>query len=198
MQRQSTRNSTRNYYFGEPKRQNRPASIKSSSSSSSLSDAKERTRKSGRDSGFKSPHSMRTPTPISATGGGQQQIYSVSSKSKKNRGEHERAGTVSPTPTSGSVGQRSVKTTTTTLAAGLTDRPRSRQSELARTLVADDLEDNYERRPKRASSTREVSGSKGTKRDERASKVSKPPSPFQKLTRLFSPSSQKNKQQQAA
>lgn len=81
------------------------------------------------------------------------------------------------------------------MAAGLTDRPRSRQSELARTLVAEDLHD--ERRPKRAASTREA-GSKESKRDERASKVSKPPSPFQKLTRLFSPSSQKNKQQQVA
>lgn len=179
LQRKSTGNSQRNYYFGKP----RPRSpSEHSHSSSSLSDPKEKLRRHGarsKDSGFKSPQSMRTETPLSTgSNGHQQQIYSVSNKSASRRrhqvDERER-GAASPTPTTNSLGQRSVKTTTTTMSAGLADRPLSRNE-----------------RHTSSSKRQPTTASKGEERDKGA-KVSKPPSPFQKLSQLFAPSSQKNK-----
>lgn len=167
LQRQSTANSSRNYYYGEKKHQKsanrqRKDSI-SSSSSSSLSDPKERMRQQGtrsRDSGFKSPHSSSG-----------NQIYSVSSKSKR-RGD----AVASPTPTQGSLGQRSVKTTTTTMSAGLADRPLSRNTR-----------SSEPEKPARSRS-----------KQDRSAKVSKPPSPFQKLASYFAPSPKQTKQKVAA
>lgn len=162
LQRQSTANSSRNYYFGKPKHQHRQRapSVSSTSSSSALSigdTAKDKQRKKGvksRDSGFRSLHEHqqqhRSETPVSNSGS-QQQIYAVSSKKHQ---QQQR-----PTSPTGSLGQRSVKTTTTTVSGGLQDRPRSRQELRA--------------------------GSE---------KVSKPPSPFQKLAKFFGPSDPKNKQ----
>lgn len=169
LQRQSTITSRRNYYYGA-KGERRA----SSASSTSSSDAKDKLRKHGarsKDSGIRSPDSFeRTATPISARDA---QIYSVSSKSRRGR-----EGVASPTP---SYGQRSVKTTTTTLAAGLDDRPHSRQ-----TRASDkQRHDSWTR-----SSTRPKSSD--------GAKVSKPPSPFQKLTQFFAPSSQKAKSKQKA
>lgn len=175
LQRQSTRNSSRNYYYGKPKHQSnsrqRAPSVDSltSSSSSSISETlKDKQRKKGiksRDSGFRSPNQQqqqqyRTESP--------QQIYAVSNKhaSKKHADRP-----ISPT---GSVGQRSVKTTTTTMSAGLEDRPRSRQQ-----------------REVKSASTQAKS----------SEKVSKPPSPFQKLAKFFGPSpgqQQTKRKQQAA
>jgi len=174
LQRQSTANSSRNYYYGEQRRRSLSAS---SSSSGSSRDPKERSRKHGarsKDSGFKSPHSPRTRTPNS--NGSQQQIYSVSSKSKRSRQDR---GATSPTPTTASAGQRSVRTTTTTLAAGLTDRPSSRNEILPKSSASRDK--------RRYATGSPDSGARSP------SKVSKPPSPFQKLAKLFAPSSQKNK-----
>lgn len=138
-----------------------------------------------KDSGFRSPHTMRTETPVSVGGENQQQIYSISNKVKKNR-QHEdddrfdRRGAVSPTPTTGSMGQRSVKTTTTTMSADLADRPLSRNVRSSQ-------------QHKRSSSM----NAKDRQRSGDGAKVSKPPSPFQKLAKLFSPSNQKSKQQVA-
>lgn len=185
LQRQSTANSSRNYYFGENRRR-RPSSISSSSTcSDSLVNSKDKLRKNGtrsRDSGFRSPQATSD----------QQQIYSVSSKSKRKgeRGggggaeESRRAGAISPTPTTGSVGQRSVKTTTTTMSAGLTDRPGSPIKQ-----------ERSKRGAKLSSSTRAPSQ---ISREKAGSKVSRTPSPFQKLAKLFAPSSQRSKQQQRA
>lgn len=178
LQRQSTANSSRNYYFGEAKhnsnstKQRQRANSVSSASSSSLSDPKEQMRRNGarsKDSGFRSPN--------------QQQIYSVSSKQKKNKNyehdeydHHNRGAAISPTPTTGSLGQRSVKTTTTTVSAGLADRPGSRNS--SATLIK-------QRADKKA---------RGGSRE----KVSKPPSPFQKIADWFNAPAKQNKAKQAA
>lgn len=183
LQRQSNANSSRNYYYGEKK--HNPSSNKStnkhqtnsstrrrqsitSSSSSSLSDPKERMRQQGarsKDSGFRSPnqhHRFVKPNESS------QQIYSVSSKTKnRHRDEHDYDDERPLSPT-GSVGQRSVKTTTTTVSAGLADRP-GKGSKQAK--------EEAKGRPSSANS-----------------KVSKPPSPFQKFARLFAPSSSPQKQ----
>lgn len=177
LQRQSTTNSSRNYYFGENRRR-RPSSISSSSTSSdSIVNSKDKLRKNGtqsRDSGFRSPQSTGDHH--------QQQIYSVSSKSKRKGGadEYKRGGAISPTPTTGSVGQRSVKTTTTTMSAGLTDRPGSPIKQ---------------ERSKRSAKTSSSDPSPASK-EKGASKVSRTPSPFQKLAKLFGPSNQKAKRQQ--
>lgn len=180
LQRQSTANSSRNYYFGENRRR-RPASISSSSTSSDSlvnNDSKDKLRKNGtrsRDSGFKSPQPTRIVTPTSDN---QQQIYSISSKSKRRGQDYDkRGGAASPTPTTGSVGQRSVKTTTTTMAAGLTDRPGS------------PIKPSRSKREKAPSSS-------SPSKEKGSSKVSRTPSPFQRLTKLFAPSSLKSKQRQ--
>lgn len=191
LQRNSTNQSKRNYYFGE-KNQSRPqqqqqqhrkqAPSVTSSSSSSLSDPKERLRKQGarsKDSGFRSPNEG-------------QQIYSVSSKSKKHQQQQtsdSRAGAISPTPTAASLGQRSVKTTTTTMSAGLTDRPASRSS-TTRAKSPTQVKSTYAA-PQRSASM----SAKDSKKQAKGSKVSRTPSPFQKLANLFAPSSQKKQQQ---
>lgn len=188
LQRQSTANSSRRYYFGDQRsksHRNRAPSASStrSSSSASLSDPKERMRKQGvrsRDSGYKeSSHYIgRTDTP-SSQNSRNNQIYSVSSKSKKNRlyaDERDDLArsrqVVSPTPTNASLGQRSIKTTTTTLSAGLADRPLSRQDRSTSTKTKSHTADRGSKSP---------------------AKVSKPPSPFQKFAQMFAPSSQKSK-----
>lgn len=174
LQRQSTANSSRNYYFGESRPRHRASSIHSSSSAnSSLSDPKERMRKNGarsKDSGFRSPTTNN------------QQIYSISSKQKnKNRDFQEGRGAISsPTPTTGSLGHRSVKTTTTTLSAGLADRPGSRNTTKSDTKLLNKQQmDSYDKK------------TRGSSRD----KVSKPPSPFQKIADWFNaPAKQRESQ----
>lgn len=182
LQRNSTNQSKRNYYFGDNKQQRhqrqRSPSI-TSASSSSLTDSKEKLRKHGarsKDSGFRSPNDG-------------QQIYSVSTKSKKHQqlqtapSRSARNGAISPTPTTGSLGQRSVKTSTTTMSAGLVDRPSSRASTtgVKSTTV----------HPSRSASM----SAKDNKKLSKGTKVSRTPSPFQKLANLFAPSSQKKQQQ---
>lgn len=187
LERQSTPNSSRHYYYGDKKHghpttntqnkqpKQRPASISSASSTSSLSSldkTQKASRKQGirsRDSGFRSPHSNRTETPMSSASHDgdkkQQSNYAISGKSKQ---DHSRSGAISPT---GSLGRRSVKTTTTTTSMGLADR-----------------------RPiSRSSNGKENRQSRNGQRDD-SDKVSKPSSPFQKLSDFwFAPG--KNKQQ---
>lgn len=196
LQRQSTANSSRRYYFGDQRdkansrqKTNRAPSPSSSSSSSELSNPKKHQHKSGtrvrsRDSGFREDVG-RVDTPLSQQSANNQ-IYSVSSKSKKGRQyaerdelENQRRNVVSPTPTTASLGQRSVKTTTTTVSAGLADRPLSRQDRSTST---------YSPTPTK---------NKGQRRDGPiggATKVSKPPSPFQRLAQMFAPSTHKSRQ----
>lgn len=170
LQRQSTPNSSRRYYYGDSQHHQRqarkqvgkrPTSL--SSSLSSLSSLETHHLKPGsrdqgaqsRDSGFKSPNSNRMDTQ-------DKQIYSVSRKSNApKRG----SGAVSPT---GSAGQRSVKTTTTTLSAGLADRPMSR---------------NNNDKENRKSSSGQQTGARS--RSRASDKVSKPASPFQRLSSFF-------------
>lgn len=125
IQRQPSRNSTRNYYYGDEKQKGhkeggdktkqagmRRRTSTSSGTSISSSDLELQNRKHGaqsRDSGFRSPHKSH------------HDYMSSSSKRKSDKGRHD--DVVSPTP---SAGQRSVKTTTTIVSAGLADRPSSR------------------------------------------------------------------------
>lgn len=91
---------------------------------------------------------------------------------------------VSPTP---SAGQRSVKTTTTTMSAGLKDRPLSPEHTV-------EEESGQPSRPVRSK------GDKTTRDRQRhqqqSGKVSRTPSPFQKLADFFKPKT--NKQMAAA
>lgn len=178
LQRQSTPNSSRRYFYGDQQgakgekqqqaqRQRKNSTTSSSSASmSSIEELKLRRREgaTSRDSGFRSPAHFRSETPIKAGGG---EIYSVSRKHKSS----QRGDVASPTP---SAGQRSVKTTTTTMSAGLTDRPLSR---------ADKAEQQRQQQQQQRNNN---------------NKVSKPPSPFQKLAQMFAPSSKNTQTAKAA
>lgn len=184
LQRQSTPNASRRYYYGNAatanagagkttgsRRRNSVTSSSSSSSLSSLDDPRAKQRQQGarsRDSGFRSPHSIaRTETPLSDKKRQEQQIYSVSTKAKSKHGGGDRdrdyGGATSPTLTTGSAGQRSVKTTTTTVSAGLAERPLSRNGGGGR------------------SATKSERG----RAEKVSSNTNKPPSPFEKLANFF-------------
>lgn len=176
LERQSTIKSRRNYYYGSGKDNNtkssraRASSVSSKSSCSSIGDT---TKEKLREYGARSKDSgFRSPDSVERMGtpmsGKDKHIYSTSSKSKM------RDQATSPTP---SYGQRSVKTTTTTFSGGLTERPHSRQGR---------------------SSDKDRHASKRDKSSDSNTKVSKPPSPFQRLSKFFAPSSQKNKSKRVA